>query len=94
MLDTIAKTAVVSSLISMFNRATGRREASDYLSAAGLVLAGAVIGAGAALMFAPKTGAEMRGDVRRRVRELTANANEKVSRVREAVGENSALEQH
>jgi hypothetical protein len=92
MLDTIAKTAVVGSLISMFNRARGKREAGDYVSAAALVLAGAVIGAGAALMFAPKTGVELRGDVRRRVRQITSTASDKMNRVRDAA--ESALEQH
>ena len=94
MLDTIAKTAVVSSIISMFNRATGKKEASDYAAAIGLVIAGAAIGAGAALLFAPKPGVELRSDVRERVRKLTANAGEKVARVRDAVGESSVLEQH
>jgi hypothetical protein len=92
MLDTIAKTAVVSSLISMIRRARGRRAAGDYFGAAALVIAGAVIGAGAALMLAPKTGAELRGDVRRRVRRLTTTAGDRMNRVRDAA--ESALEQH
>jgi len=95
MLDTLAKTAFVGSILSFYKRATGQPQASSVMGAVGLVAAGIVIGAGAALFFAPKTGAELRADVRTRARRLTAGASEKLASVRDAaMGENSSLEQH
>lgn len=102
MLDTIAKTAAVGSLISLFRRVSGRNETS-YLSAAGLVVAGAVVGAAAALLLAPKPGSELREDVKKRAKLLTSGAQERLDRVRSAAksavasaqeSANASLEHH
>ncbi len=90
MLDTIAKTAVVSSMLSLFRRS--RRNDTNYIAAAGLVCAGVVIGAGAALMFAPKSGAELRADVRQRARRLSSGAQKRFERARDAAA--SEIETH
>lgn len=102
MLDTIAKTAAVGSVLSLFRRVSGRNQ-TNYLGAAGLLVAGAVVGAAAALLFAPKPGSELREDVRKGAKRLTTGAQERLGRVttaaRQAVASatesaNSGLEHH
>ena len=88
MFDAIAKTAVVGSMISLVRRVSGRDQTS-VMGAIGLVAAGVILGAGAALVLAPKSGAELRADVKKRARQLTSNATDKFERVRDA-----AMEQH
>jgi len=47
-----------------------RRTATDYiLPALGVFSAGILVGAGLGLMFAPKSGRELRGDIRERLTE-------------------------
>ena len=95
MLDTIAKSAVAGSIFGLFRRISGKRATGDYVGAAGLVVAGIVIGAGAALLLAPKSGAELRADVRSRARKLTEGAQEKIGQFRSAAKAASAeLETH
>jgi len=91
-LDTLAKTAFVGSILSFYKRATGQTQGRDVLGAVGLVCAGMAIGAGAALLLAPKTGAELREDVRTRARRITAGASEKLASVRDAAA--NSMEQH
>ena len=102
MLDTIAKTAAVGSVLSLFRRVSGRNQ-TNYLGAAGLLVAGAVVGAAAALLLAPKPGSELREDVRKGAKRLTTGAQERLGRVttaaRQAVASaaesaNSGLEHH
>ncbi|HEY4222701.1 MAG TPA: YtxH domain-containing protein [Myxococcota bacterium] len=88
MLETLAKTAVIGSVISLFRR----RQQASMVNSIALVAAGVVVGAGAALMLAPKSGAELRGDIRSRARKLTgdakklgAEAGERINAAREAV---------
>jgi len=95
MLDTIAKSAVAGSIFGLFKRVSSRKTSGDYLGAAGLVVAGLVIGAGAALLFAPKSGAELRADVRSRAKRLTSGAQEKIGQFRNAAkAAQSELETH
>ena len=50
-----------------------RRTATDYiLPAVGLFGVGLLVGAGLGLMFAPKRGSELRGDIGKRVRSVGA----------------------
>jgi YtxH-like protein len=50
-----------------------RRTASDYIvPALGVFGLGVLVGAGLGLLFAPKRGAELRGDIGRRVRRVGA----------------------
>lgn len=59
-----------------------RRSASDYiLPALGLFGVGVLVGAGLGLMFAPKRGVELRGDISRGVRTV----GEKIRRRRESI---------
>ena len=68
-----------------------RRDDLNFLGALGLVAVGAMIGAGLALLFAPKTGEETRellreksGDIRRRAQE---RGSELARRAQETVGD-------
>lgn len=50
-----------------------RRTATDYiLPALGVFSAGLLVGAGLGLMLAPKSGRELRGDIRERITERRA----------------------
>lgn len=51
------------------------------------LLAGAVIGVGLGLLFAPKEGAALRRDIARRARDLRDEADEQYGRVAEAAGD-------
>jgi gas vesicle protein len=51
------------------------------------MVAGALVGAALALLFAPKSGAALRRDIVRRTREARDEAAEQVERVRERAGE-------
>lgn len=51
------------------------------------VIAGAAIGVGLGLLFAPKSGAALRRDVARRARALQDGASEEYGRVTEAASE-------
>lgn len=53
----------------------------------GTFVAGLVIGAGIALLFAPKTGEETRADLKRRARRVGDQAQDFVSEVTENVGQ-------
>ncbi|MBK6922944.1 MAG: YtxH domain-containing protein [Deltaproteobacteria bacterium] len=64
-----------------------RRSTSDYLlPALGLFGVGVLVGAGLGLMFAPKRGAELRGDISRGVRTV----GEKIRRRRESIDASDA----
>jgi len=52
----------------------------------GTFLAGLAIGAGIALLFAPKSGEETRRDIERRARKVGTQAQDFVSEVTESVG--------
>lgn len=53
-----------------------RRSAADYvLPALGVFSAGLVVGAGLGLLFAPKSGREIRGAIRGRLREQAEKAD-------------------
>jgi gas vesicle protein len=65
----------------MWHRVTRRNE-PNYLGAFGLVALGAVVGAGAALMFAPKSGTELRHDLQSKARQLGAGAQERIEKYR------------
>ena len=80
MLDKIAKTALIGSVLAVYRKAT--RPDTSLLGAFGLVAFGVVAGAAGALLFAPKSGSELRGDIRRRAKELTAGAQEKIEKLR------------
>jgi gas vesicle protein len=60
--------------------------ASGVAFGLGLV-AGAAIGVGLGLLFAPKSGAALRRDLARRARDLQDDASEQYERVTEAAGE-------
>jgi gas vesicle protein len=83
MLDTLAKTAVVSTAITLVRRLQGKNE-STIIGSIGLIAAGIIIGGGAALLLTPKSGAELRGDVAKRARQLKSGAQERFTRAKEA----------
>jgi|KBSSwiStaDraftv2_1062776.scaffolds.fasta_scaffold296635_2 gas vesicle protein len=64
----------------------GRTTGSGAAFGFGL-LAGAIIGVGLGLLFAPKGGAALRRDISRRARDIRDEANEHYDRVTEAAGE-------
>jgi hypothetical protein len=82
MFETLARSAVVGSMIGLLRKVTHRHQSHHALNAAGLVALGIVAGAGAALLFAPKSGTELRGDLRRRAQQLSAGATERMERFR------------
>ena len=59
--------AAILDLVGLETKSSASRRAVTYTS---LVVGGAVVGAGVALMLAPKSGRELRGDVRERAHEL------------------------
>ena len=63
-----------------FNTGTG---ASGVAFALGL-LAGAAIGVGLGMLFAPKEGAELRRDLAKRAHDLREDAGERIERITEA----------
>jgi len=83
MLDTLAKTAVVGTALTLVRRLQGKNEAT-VLGSIGLVAAGIIIGGGAALLLTPKTGAELRGDVAKKAKQLKSGAQERFMRAKEA----------
>ena len=54
------------------------------------LLVGAAIGAGLALLFAPRSGKEMRGEIRGGVRRLRRLANDAIDEVRSSFGSEEA----
>jgi gas vesicle protein len=50
-------------------------------------LAGSVVGAITALLYAPKSGKELRSDIRRKASEVAENANDYVRNAREKTGD-------
>jgi hypothetical protein len=67
-----------------------RRSAAEKIAVAlGVFGAGLVIGAGLGLLFAPKSGAELRGDVRHGVEKIGGKARDLGSRVLPGSNENA-----
>lgn len=81
MFKTIAKSAAVGSALSFIRSATGRKSEVHYLSSLGLVALGIVVGASAGLLFAPKSGSELREDMRSRAKQLQTKVSERRARV-------------
>jgi gas vesicle protein len=71
--------------------AEDRRDDLNFLGALGLITVGAIIGAGVALLLAPKTGEETREMLREKGAELARRAQERgeevARRAQETVGE-------
>ena len=68
------------------------KTAQYYKTAAGsvgLLAAGIIIGGGAALLLAPKSGAELRSDVSKRAKQLKSGAQERFARAKEAALEST-----
>lgn len=73
-----------------------RRSASDFiLPALGLFSVGVLVGAGLGLMLAPKRGVELRGDIGRRVRGVSAKLRRRREQVEggesEGIGEDDSV---
>ena len=66
-----------------FNSGTGFSGAAFALG----LLAGAAIGVGLGLLFAPKEGAALRRDIAKRARDLGEDAGQQIDRVTEAADE-------
>lgn len=59
-----------------------RKNAMDYiLPAVGILSAGVLIGAGLGLLFAPRSGRDLRNDLGHRFQEFRGNAEERTSQV-------------
>ena len=67
----------------MTNNNDGGARGSGQAFGFGLV-AGAIIGVGLGLLFAPKSGASLRRDIARRTRDVRDDANEQYDRAAEA----------
>jgi gas vesicle protein len=72
-------------LMNALNLEARRSTQSKALWTVGLVLGGAVVGAGIALLLAPKSGSELRKDLLREARDLTQAAKDGVAEVSRAV---------
>jgi hypothetical protein len=84
MFNTIAKSAALGSALA-FIRKHGpghKTSSSSYISSLGLVALGVVVGASAGLLLAPKSGSELRADMRVKAKQLQAKAGEKLENVR------------
>ena len=79
---TIAKTAAVGSALSFFKNMTSRKPETHYLSSLGLIALGVVVGASAGLLLAPKSGTELREDMRLKAKQLQTKAGERIEKVR------------
>lgn len=82
MFKTIAKTAAVGSALSFIKNVTGRKAETHYLSSLGLIALGVVVGASAGLLLAPKSGTELREDMRLKAKQLQTRAGERLERAR------------
>jgi hypothetical protein len=83
MFETIAKSAAVGSALAFIRKhGPGYKSKSSYLSSLGLVAIGVVVGASAGLLLAPKSGTELRADMRSKAKQLQAKASEKVATIR------------
>ena len=82
MFKTFAKTAAVASALTFIRNATGRKAETHYLSSLGLIALGVVVGASAGLLLAPKSGTELREDMRMKAKQLQTKAGERIERVR------------
>jgi gas vesicle protein len=72
-------------LMNALNLEVRRSAPSKALWTVGLVLGGAVVGAGIALLLAPKSGSELRKDLLREARELTSSAKDELAEAARAV---------
>lgn len=83
MFDTIAKSAAVGSALAFIRKhSPGYKAKSSYLSSLGLVAIGVVVGASAGLLLAPKSGTELRADMKTKAKQLQAKASDKVATLR------------
>lgn len=63
-----------------------RRTAGEYaLPALGLFGVGIIVGAGLGLLFAPKSGREIRGDLTERMHEIRERANAEKERLQQEI---------
>ena len=70
------------SLAFIRKHSPGYKSKSSYLSSLGLVALGVVVGASAGLLLAPKSGNELRADMKSKAKQLQAKASEKVATIR------------
>jgi hypothetical protein len=83
MFETIARSAAFGSALAFVRRhSPGYKPKTHYLGSLGLIALGVVVGASAGLLLAPKSGSELRADMRSKARELQSRAGERVDRVR------------
>lgn len=83
MFKTIAKSAALGSALAFIRKnAPGAKAQTSYLSSLGLVALGVVVGASAGLLLAPKSGTELRADMRTKAKQLQSKASEKVATLR------------
>ncbi len=83
MFNTIAKSAAVGTALAFIRKhGPGAKSHSSYLSSLGLVALGVVVGASAGLLLAPKSGSELRADMKTKAKQLQAKASEKVATIR------------
>lgn len=83
MIETIAKSAAVGSVLAFVRKhRPGAKADTSYLASLGLVALGVVVGTAAGLMLAPKSGHELRADMKSKAKQLQARASEKIESVR------------
>ena len=82
MYKTIAKSAVVGSTLGFFKNLTGRKQETNVLGSLGLIALGVVVGASAGLLLAPKSGTELRADMRMKAKQIQSRAGEQLARVK------------
>ena len=79
--DTLADSLPTrESLINAIGLATRRSTSSDLASAIGIFAAGLLVGAGLALLFAPKTGEQLRRDLGDRLAPMPDQGDRAVER--------------
>ena len=69
-----------------------RRSGGDvFFTSLGIFAAGVLVGAGAALLLAPKTGAELRTDLRNRIQSGTEGVSSQLSGTQTQAGSRSSV---